>query len=612
MHFDDRLATVLRHRATGERAARTQYRQLLDLLGEARDDGDRSLLVSAWLRLGALGEKIPAAERAEIVREHGNRIRNPQLAAHLAEDEPAVAAAALGTARMPESDWTALIPRLPVRARGFLRFRNDLPGGAVQLLDRLGVSDRALPLPQVDEPLVLTEEITPEPEKIGRHGDAVVMPFPANDSADAPPNEDIAGDAVDTPAETEAVSARARDNEPRPASEPGTIAALVERIEAFKRSRNETRDADPGDNGSAPPLPFVELQDAQRPEGEDGLIFTTDGEGRIDWTEDRVAPMLRYLRLSDCLDRVQQLRLQQHLPLSAVPVTLEGAAQIAGDWYCDAAPRFDPIGGRFVGYAGRLRRAAEDDGALDDPASDRIRQLLHELRTPVNAIQGFAEVIQQQLFGPVPHEYRALAAGIAGDSARMLAGFDELDRLAKLESGLREMHTGEADMSAIVTGQLGQLAAILKSRNAGFAVKLAEGCTIALAQAEAETLSWRILAALAGAIAPSETVRVKLSMYPDKGHDAMRLECELPASLAERDDIFAAENQKAGSAGMLTPGSFGTGFALRLARAEARSIGGEMERIEDKLVLSLPLLTESEAADSAAMGAEDTARPGVS
>jgi hypothetical protein len=34
MHFDDRLATVLRHRAAGERAAKTQFRQLLDLLGE--------------------------------------------------------------------------------------------------------------------------------------------------------------------------------------------------------------------------------------------------------------------------------------------------------------------------------------------------------------------------------------------------------------------------------------------------------------------------------------------------------------------------------------------------------------------------------------------------
>ncbi|NNC58486.1 MAG: sensor histidine kinase, partial [Erythrobacter sp.] len=553
-----------------------------------------------------------AAERAQIVREHGNRIRNPQLAAHLAEDEPAVAAAALGTARMAENDWTALIPRLPVRARGFLRFRSDLPGGAVRLLDRLGVSDRALPLPQMDEPLVLTKEIPPEPGQISRHGDAVIMPFPANDSADVQPHENIASDAADTPVEDEALPAQARDREPRPVSEPGAIAALVERIEAFKRSRNEIRDADTADNGSAPPLPFVELQDAQRPEGEDGLIFTTDGEGRIDWTEDRVAPMLRYLKLSDCLERAEQLGMLQHLPLSTVPVTLEGAPQISGDWYCDAAPRFDPIGGRFVGYTGRLRRAAQDDDAEGDPASDRIRQLLHELRTPVNAIQGFAEVIQQQLFGPVPHEYRALAAGIAGDSARMLAGFDELDRLAKLESGLRELHGGEADMSAVVTGQLGQLAAILKSRDAGFAVKLADGCKIALAQAEAETLSWRILAALAGAIAPSETVHVKLAKKMAEGYATMRLECELPTSLARREDIFAAESQKAGSGGMLTPGSFGSGFALRLARAEARSVGGEMERIDDKLVLSLPLLTGSEAADSAATGAEETARPGVS
>ena len=94
MHFDDRLATVLRHRASGERAARTQYRQLLDLLGQRRHGRDESLLAAAWLRLGALGETIPSSERAAIVREPNWRFCNPELAAHLAEDEPAVAAAA--------------------------------------------------------------------------------------------------------------------------------------------------------------------------------------------------------------------------------------------------------------------------------------------------------------------------------------------------------------------------------------------------------------------------------------------------------------------------------------------------------------------------------------
>ena len=46
MHFDDRLATVLRHRAAGERAGKTQFRQLIDLLGERPQAGDPALKFS--------------------------------------------------------------------------------------------------------------------------------------------------------------------------------------------------------------------------------------------------------------------------------------------------------------------------------------------------------------------------------------------------------------------------------------------------------------------------------------------------------------------------------------------------------------------------------------
>ncbi|MEP2550419.1 MAG: hypothetical protein ABJH26_03925, partial [Marinomonas sp.] len=150
MFFDDRLATVLRHRADGEAAARTQFRQLLDLLGNRPhgSGGDESLLAAAWLRLGALGEIIPAKDRAGIVRETGWRFRNAELAAHLAEDEPDVASAAIARADLSEEDWTALIPHLPIRARGFLRRREGLPSRAEALLEQLGVSDRGLPVPE--------------------------------------------------------------------------------------------------------------------------------------------------------------------------------------------------------------------------------------------------------------------------------------------------------------------------------------------------------------------------------------------------------------------------------------------------------------------------------
>lgn len=591
MHFDDRLATVLRHRPGGERAARTQYRQLLDLLGQRRHGRDKSLLAAAWLRLGALGEKIPAKDRAAIVREPIWRFQNPELAAHLAEDEPEVAAAALAAAHLSDDDWGALIPRLPIRARGFLRLRRDLPEGANRILDRLGVSDRALPLPEFEEPLVLTDVAYDEPKE---RPEAVVMPFPMNLQ---PAND--GGSLLERASEAPEMTPDAR---------PTAIAALVERIEAFQRNRNEAKELAAGEDDSHPPLPFIELQEAKSSPEQSGVVFTTDIEGRIDWADEAFAPMLRYLLLPDTMEREAQLLMQRRLPLASARVTLEGAPRIAGEWYCDAAPRFDPLGGRFIGYAGRLRRATDPSARpAEDDESDRIRQLLHELRTPVNAIQGFAEVIQQQLFGPVPHEYRALAANIAGDAARILAGFDELDRLAKLESGAREMEAGESDFSAVVTGQLRQLESILAPRNAAFVSRIEDNCTIALAQAETESLSWRILAALGAALAPGEHGAVSLV----QADAALNLTADLPASLQARDDIFAAETQKPGGSGILTPGSFGSGFALRLARAEARSAGGDLARVDDRLVLTLPLLTAQGVDSSQEEGLQETARPAL-
>ncbi len=593
MHFDDRLATVLRHRPSGERAARTQFRQLLDLLGQRDRGRDQKLLAAAWLRLAALGETIPANDRAAIVAEDSWRFESPELAAHMAEAEPTVAAAALARARLGESDWEALIPRLPMRARGFLRLRRDLPAGAMLILERLGIGDRALPLPPAEEPLVLDQEaVEPAPQEpeIGSAASERVVPFPANDAG----RKTARPDAFEAPASREAN----RESTP--------ISALVERIEAFQRSRHESKPADAADSDSHPPLPFPELAEGAAAQDPGGLVFTTDAEGRIDWAEDAVAPMLRYFPLREALAGEALRAMQRQLPIGPARVRLEGAPRIAGDWYVDAAPRFDPLGGQFVGYAGRLRRPSRDPSEDVADEGDRIRQLLHELRTPVNAIQGFAEVIQQQLFGPVPHEYRALAATIAGDAARILAGFEELDRLAKLESGLREVETGASDLSAVVAGHVAQLQDILKPRDAGFAAAIDPDMTVGIARHDAEALSWRILASLAAAAAPAERIELTFGL---RGGTIV-LDCALPAALRQRDDIFSAEGPKAGSSGLLTPGSFGSGFALRLARAEARSSGGELARVEERLMLTLPPLTAQDAHPSPDVTMQSAAGPG--
>lgn len=553
MQFDDRLNTVLRSRADGDLARRTQYRQLVDLLGTPADYRESTQLDAASERLAELNEMIPAAIRAEILRDPAVRILSPRLTMHLADQEPAVAAATMARVRFREGDWLELIPQLPIAARGYLRHRDDLPGSVTALLKRLGVID-----------LVLTE-----PEAV---------PVPGSEAGGAPFAQASNDDDPDTLELTDRV-----DSEPVTAVE-SQIGALVQRIEAFQRARKKP------DGDIAPRLPLNDSIGADRHVSH--IDFECDQAGIVTWTTFAHAPMLVGMHLGGpTLDGLMTRR-------SAIfnrAIKLAGAPPICGHWRVDAAPFFHAVTGAFGGYYGRLRRIAANDevAGTHNPAADRMRQLLHELRTPVNAIQGFAEIIQQQVFGPSPNEYRALAANIASDAARTLAGFEELDRLAMLETDALDLTGGESDVAAVFARMVKHVAPSLNARGARLSYQGAEtGASVALGKEDAERLAWRVVASLGSTMGPGETVTIHRLDDPGR----LVLSCNLPVSLGKRDSLFAARMD--GPSASLSPGPFGTGFALRLARAETRACEGDLVRTGDALVLSLPLLTGQGAGNS--------------
>jgi two-component system, OmpR family, sensor kinase len=574
MHVDDRLATVLHHRAAGERAARVQFRQLVDLLGEPANGADAGLARAAFRRLDALSMMLPLAQRERIAAECSARIRNPALLAWFAGTEPRLALAALSRASLDEGQWTALIPELPIRARGLLRHRRNLPPGAVALLDRLGVRDRVLPEPH---------EAAPE-RASGDKAAPAAPPLPALDLGAAPEEIYVLDEQAALPAFSDVAEVTADQ-----APDAGSLAALVRRIEDFQRNRARRGDAT-GTDAPGQPLGSEAPEAGVRPRLE-SILFTTDEAGRIDWAEPAAAMLVTGTLLSarepsDAGEAEFATAFARRLPVTAAPIALSGAEQIAGDWMAEAAPRFAPRTGAFTGYVGRLRRAprvAANAQALR--AADRIRQLLHELRTPVTAIQGFAEVIQQQTVGPVPHEYRALAAAIAGDAAHMLAGFAELERLARLETGTQELPEGTTEFVMVVRRQIAQLQTVLSPRvsrlEANWQLREAR---VALAHETAELLAWRFLATLAAATAAGE----RLAIDMDTAGRVLRLNASLPAVLAQVDNVFAGDIHLPG--GMMGTGLFGAGFALRLARAEARAAGGDLLREgTDRMQLILPL-----------------------
>jgi two-component system OmpR family sensor kinase len=616
MHFDDRLATVMRLPASSAALARIQYRQLLDLLGRAPAGARSQVFDAALARVEELGASIPAPERARLLSQPLQPIANPRLLALLAASETEVAIAAIAGARLSEAEWLKLIPELPVRARGILRHRRDLGARVETLLEALGVHDRALPAAATSKapaPSATADVLELAPDTIM---EPAAVPSPSRVSA-----------SVDPVVEWARAAAAVKAEQPGSGGAEAEIGAIVRRIEEFRKAReNRESHSAPSPANDKPAIPSDE--GGTRPhEAPLTIDFETDENGRITWAGGPCAPSLVGLNLAACAlgDPLARSNgwgapgrafassdvatiIRHRLPLRAARVGITGAPAVSGEWQVDAIGCFDSGSGGFIGYSGRLRRPARQaDKARTGrnvTEADRMRQILHELRTPANAIQVAAEIIQQQLYGPAPHEYRALAAAIAGDCAHILAGFEELDRLVKLEAGVLCPETGDCDLGPILVQTVARLRSWTDPRRSGFALPADIRDAMLPVQvdaAEAERLVWRLLAALAGSTAPDEVLELGWARQPGDGrNDTLVLRIALPKALAAQDSgaLFDSPPGEHGQA--LSTGMFGLGFTLRLAAAEAGALGGALQRDGKDLHLILPGLTDAAEAHTAA------------
>jgi two-component system, OmpR family, sensor kinase len=129
---------------------------------------------------------------------------------------------------------------------------------------------------------------------------------------------------------------------------------------------------------------------------------------------------------------------------------------------------------------------------------------------------------------------------------------------------------------------------VLRPRGAGFDID-AQGDRFAttLARDDLMVLVWRVLASVAGALAPAEFVLAQLAT----GQGQVSLRLTLPAAMAQAGDPFAIVQPD--QRPVLSAGMFGAGFTFRLARAEAVAAGGNLHIGDGLLVLTLPHLTAS-------------------
>jgi hypothetical protein len=368
------------------------------------------------------------------------------------------------------------------------------------------------------------------------------------------------------------------------------IRDIVERIERL-RSERELRDA--------PPLPFVEEEFAPPAMRVDEIRFETDDTGTICWIEGAPPGAVVGVDIAEPAyddgpgpDAYGAAAFRQRMPLENARMQLCGPDSIAGDWRINATPFFDPVTGRFRGYRGILRRPTVAESARIDEASpasaDHIQQLLHELRTPLGAIIGFSEIIEQQLFGPVTEDYRNLARNILSDAERLLAGFDDLSMAAKIEAGQLIYGEGVTDCDWLAARLADRLHSLSELLHVTLNLVQAHPVRpIAVESDIAERMFSRLLSAVIIGCEPGEILDGRFRTEPGP-NPTNRFVVTLPLRLRSMDEVELfgtgpSSVDEASGAPLL-----GLGFSLRLVRSLARNVGGDLRFYNEALILVLP------------------------
>ena len=99
----------------------------------------------------------------------------------------------------------------------------------------------------------------------------------------------------------------------------------------------------------------------------------------------------------------------------------------------------------------RLVAARDAAVAASAAKSDFIAQVTHEIRTPLHAILGFAEVMMEERFGPIGNDrYRDYLKDIHTSGKHVMSLADDLLDLSKIESGKLELEFAPVDANSVI------------------------------------------------------------------------------------------------------------------------------------------------------------------
>jgi signal transduction histidine kinase len=517
VRFDDRLLTVLNQPAEDRHDAAIRWRQLVDLVARAGANSTSPMTAEALEAIREESPRVEEAVRAATARAVAALPLPLALLEYFASDSLSVAAPVLAAATLDPQQWRALISVADEETRAFIATLH----------------------PEVRTEPSMDVEVRQLAHVAAEGGGAEFAP-----SAGSPSLQDV-----------------------------------IDRIERRRRLRSGQSQE-----------PEASLA---QPLGSPALFRWECGPGgEIAWVEGVPRGPLIGRSIArqqendgDHVDADVVRAFAVRAPFRDASLRVGGVGPVTGEWKISGLPAFEPNDGRFAGYRGVALRdatAAPDavpsrqavPDVLSDP--DSLRELVHEIKTPLNAIMGFAEIIEGQYLGPADRGYRDRASEIGRQARLLLTAIDDLDFAAKVHSAKGSARE-RVDLGALVGRAAAELRDTAGKRGVEAVVLPSRGEIPAAVEPE---LADRLLFRLFGALADRAEARERVQVLAENMVNGARITISRPDALKGVTDAELFDQVH----GTGVEG----GFSLRLARGLARIAGGDLVSSRDSFALLFP------------------------
>ncbi|MDP2955142.1 MAG: ATP-binding protein [Longimicrobiales bacterium] len=218
------------------------------------------------------------------------------------------------------------------------------------------------------------------------------------------------------------------------------------------------------------------------------------------------------------------------------------------------------------------RRRAEDASRAK---SEFLARMSHELKTPLNAVVGFTNLLMRPGEVPLGTRERTYLTRIRDNGMHLLALINDVLDISRIDEGTMDIRVGQVNLEDLVRGTLAQL----EGRLSGSGVRLSVAFPRALGPLLADDARMRqILINLVGnaiKFTREGWIRVEVSADPDTGapHALRVVDSGIGIPSERLETIFGAFEQVDGSPSRKFGG---TGLGLAISRALCRLQGFDL------------------------------------